>query len=127
MRIQIKFVGNDIVQVHCSYNNSGVPFGSIQVLRNALGVGGCQISLKKHYKDVRFNAISVTRGWVGVKFPEKKHYVTLEWPLFVSNRRTPNMYLLVFHRFVFFKELKITLAIRGMIGREITFFLQFAR
>ena len=23
---------------------------------------------------------SVTRGWVGVKFPGKKRYVTLEWP-----------------------------------------------
>ena len=24
---------------------------------------------------------SVTRGWGGVKFPGKKRYVTLEWPL----------------------------------------------
>ena len=23
--------------------------------------------------------LSVTRGWVGVEFPEKKCYVTLEW------------------------------------------------
>ena len=38
---------------------------------------------EKAYKVVRFNVItiSVTRGWVGVKFPGKKHYVTLEWPL----------------------------------------------
>ena len=35
---------------------------------------------KKRYEDVRFNIISVTRGWVGVKFPGKKRYVTLEWP-----------------------------------------------
>ena len=36
------------------------------------GVGGYQISLKKNcYKDARFNIISVTRGWVGVEFPEK--------------------------------------------------------
>ena len=30
---------------------------------------------------VSFNVISVTRGWVGVKFPGKKRYVALEWPL----------------------------------------------
>ena len=36
---------------------------------------------KKHYKSVRFNVISITRGWVEVKFPGKKHHVTLEWPL----------------------------------------------
>ena len=36
---------------------------------------------KKPYEGVRFNVISVTRGWVGVQFPEeKKCYVTLEWP-----------------------------------------------
>ena len=45
------------------------------------GGGGCQIFReKKHYEDVRFNVISVTRGWVGVQFPGKTHYVTLEWP-----------------------------------------------
>ena len=52
------------------------------MLRNA--VGGGRVSdfpEKRRYKDVRFNVISVTRGWVGVKFPEKKRYVTLEWPL----------------------------------------------
>ena len=27
---------------------------------------------QKHYEDVRFNVISITRGWVGIKFPEKK-------------------------------------------------------
>ena len=49
-------------------------YGVIQVLRNVVGGGarGCQISLKKHYEDVWFNVMSVTRGWVGVKFPEKK-------------------------------------------------------
>ena len=36
---------------------------------------------KKHYEGVRFNVISVTRGWVGVEFPGQKRYVTLEWPL----------------------------------------------
>ena len=45
-------------------------FGAIQVLRNAVG-GGCQISWKKRYGGVRFNIISITRGWVGVKSPGK--------------------------------------------------------
>ena len=50
------------------------------MLRNADGGGGCQIFReKKPYEGVRFNVISVTRGWVGVQFPEeKKCYVTLE-------------------------------------------------
>ena len=42
------------------------------MLRNADGVGGCQIFWKKRYEGIRFNVISVTRGWVGVQFPEKK-------------------------------------------------------
>ena len=51
------------------------------MLRNAMG-GGVQLSWKKVIaRGLRFNVISVTRGWVGVQFPEKKHYVTLEWPL----------------------------------------------
>ena len=54
--------------------------GAIQVLRNA-GGGRCLIFWKKRYEDVLFNVISVTRGWVGVQFPEKLRYVTLEWPL----------------------------------------------
>ena len=41
-----------------------------------MGVGGgVKFSGKKRYEDVRSNVI-VTRGWVGVQFPEKKHYVT---------------------------------------------------
>ena len=36
-----------------------------------LGVGGVSFHGKKRYEDVRFNVISVTRGW-GVKFPGKK-------------------------------------------------------
>ena len=53
------------------------------VIRNADGVGGVIFSSKKRYEGVRFNVISVTRlrGWVGVQFPEKKRYVTFEWPL----------------------------------------------
>ena len=50
------------------------------MLRNADGGGGVKISGKKRYDGVRFNVISVTRGWVRVQFPEKKRYVTLEWP-----------------------------------------------
>ena len=45
------------------------------------GGGGCQIFRKKRYEGVRFNVISFKRGWVGVQFPGKKRYVTLEWPL----------------------------------------------
>ena len=43
-------------------------------------MGECQIFRKKRYECARFNVISVTRGWVGVQFPEKKRYLTLEWP-----------------------------------------------
>ena len=43
-------------------------------------MGGVKFSRKKPYEGVRFNVISVTRGWVGAQFPEKKCYVTLEWP-----------------------------------------------
>ena len=49
-----------------------------------MGVGGGGVSdflEKKRYEGVMFNVISVTRGWVGVQFPEKYRYVTLEWPL----------------------------------------------
>ena len=46
-----------------------------------MGVGGVKFSGKKRYEGVRFNVISVTRGWVGVQLPGKKRYVTLEWPV----------------------------------------------
>ena len=42
------------------------------MLRNAVGGGGVSFHGKKRYEDVRFNVISVTRGWAGVKFPGKK-------------------------------------------------------
>ena len=45
-----------------------------------MGVGGLTFSGRKRYEGVRFNVISVTRGWVGVQIPGKKRYVTLEWP-----------------------------------------------
>ena len=51
------------------------------MLRNAMGGGGGVIFPEKNcYEGVRFNVISVTRGWLGVKFTGKKRYVTLEWP-----------------------------------------------
>ena len=50
------------------------------MLRNAGGGGGINFSGKKRYEDVRFNTISITRGVCGVQFPEKKCYITLEWP-----------------------------------------------
>ena len=44
--------------------------GAFQALRNAVGEGvGCQISHKKRYEGVMFNVISITRVWVGVKYP----------------------------------------------------------
>ena len=50
-----------------------LPYGTIQVLRSADGGGGgVRFSGKKRYEGVQFNVISVTRGWVGVKFPGKK-------------------------------------------------------
>ena len=46
--------------------------GAIQVLRNA--VGDVNFPGKKRYECVRFNVIRIARGWVGVKFPDKKRY-----------------------------------------------------
>ena len=43
--------------------------------------GRVKFSGKKRYEGVRFNVISVTRGWVGVQLPGKKRYIKLEWPL----------------------------------------------
>ena len=62
------------------YNVTIQDIGAIQVLRNGDGGGGVRFSGKKRYEGVRFNVICVTRGWVGVQFPAKKRYVTLEWP-----------------------------------------------
>ena len=50
--------------------------------------GSVKFSRKKRYNGERFNVISVTRGWVGVQFPEKKHYVTLEQPLWPHDEKT---------------------------------------
>ena len=53
-----------------------------------MGVGGVRFCGKKCYEGVRFNVISITMGWVGVKFPGKKRYVTLEWPLTYTHAST---------------------------------------
>ena len=50
------------------------------------GMGVSAFTEKKCYEGVRLNVISVTMGWVRVKFPGKKCYVTLEWPLMPSLR-----------------------------------------
>ena len=55
------------------------------MLRNADGGECVTFSKKKSYEGVRLNVISITRGWVGVKYPGKKRYVTLEWPLTTSS------------------------------------------
>ena len=56
-----------VKQMMCIY------IGAIQVLRNADGGGGCLIFWKKALRrcNVQCYLISVTRGWVGVQFPEK--------------------------------------------------------
>ena len=66
----------------CLTDSTGL--GAIQVLRNAVTGGGVSFLGKKRYEGVRFNIISVTRGWVGIKFPGKKRYVRLEWPPMVT-------------------------------------------
>ena len=51
---------------HISILNIGVGLVDlIQVLFNAGGGGGVSDFRRKRYKDVRFNVIGVTRGWVG--------------------------------------------------------------
>ena len=49
---------------------------------------GSNFPKKTRYEGVRFNVISITRGWVGVQFPGKKRYVTLEWPLVLQDKQT---------------------------------------
>ena len=41
------------------------------MLRNADGGGGVTFSGKKCYEGVRFNVISIMRGWVGSNFQTK--------------------------------------------------------
>ena len=59
--------------------------GPFKCYLTQIGVGGGVSDFlgKKRYEGVMFNVISVMRGWVGVQFPEKLRYVTLEWPITV--------------------------------------------
>ena len=52
--------------------------GHSSVTKRSQEWGVCKISMKKSFEGERFNVISITRGWVGVNFPEIKGYVTLE-------------------------------------------------
>ena len=70
------------------------------VTQMGVGGGGVRFSGKKCYEGVRFNVISITRGWVGVQFPEKKRYVTLEWSLY-RERQVP---LRLFENNICFKQ-----------------------
>ena len=57
-------------------------FGAIQVLRNAIWGWGVSAFKEKSVTKVRFNGISIARGWVGGISPGKKRYVTLELLLY---------------------------------------------
>ena len=50
------------------------------MLRNADRGGVSNFPGKMRYEGVRFKVVSITRGSVSVQCPEKKRYVTLEWP-----------------------------------------------
>ena len=63
--------------------NISVDMGPFKCYVTQMGV--VTFSRKKCYEGVWSNVISVTRGWVGVKFPGKKRYVTLDWPLTLSS------------------------------------------
>ena len=59
-------------------------YGDIEVLRNTVGGGRVSAFLKKSITKMYGSsllALRLTREWVGVDFPEKKRYVTFEWPL----------------------------------------------
>ena len=60
-----------VAKEYLHFKLSNVTKGAIQVLRNADGGGGVRIFWKWRYEGVMFNVISITRGWVGVQFPEK--------------------------------------------------------
>ena len=55
-----------------------------------IGVGGVKFSGEKRYEGVVCNVISITRGWVGVQFPGKKRYITLERSLTAFNHQFIN-------------------------------------
>ena len=60
------------------WHNNNKTRGHSSVIYCRWGWRGVKFFGKKRYGGVRFNVISVTRGWV--QFPGKKRYVTLEWP-----------------------------------------------
>ena len=76
-KIVYHFLYNDVR--FCEYLHCSTVHGGHSSLHNAVGVGRVLDSTGKRYEHVWLKVISVTRGWVGVKFPEKKCYVTLEW------------------------------------------------
>ncbi len=46
--------------------------GPLKCYITQMGGGrGVTFSRKKHYEGVRFNVISIRKGWVGVQFPEE--------------------------------------------------------
>ena len=47
-----------------------IELGAIQVLRNAIGGGGCQLSRKKLYEGVQFNVLALRGGGWGSIFQE---------------------------------------------------------
>ena len=55
-----------------THSDSVRSYGAIQVLRNAVRVGGDNFPGKKRYEGVRFNIIGVTRGVGGGQISGKK-------------------------------------------------------
>ena len=54
------------------------------MLRNTVGGGRVSDFPGKNIKMMYGSMLlALQGGWVGVKFPEKKRYITLEWPLIV--------------------------------------------
>ena len=60
------------------------------MLCNAVGGGWVSTFLQQSVTEVYGSTLLALRGggW-GVKIPEKKHYVTLEWPLSLASKDGP--------------------------------------
>ena len=74
---------SDTPHPHLRYITLEWPLRAIQVLHNVEGGGEWGVGFPggggKCYEGVQFNAISVTRGWVGgYQFSRKKRYITFE-------------------------------------------------
>ena len=71
-------ISDDVIHyydiIHCYLRIMG-PF-KCYVMQWGVGVSAFP---EKALRRSRFNVISLTRGWAGVKFRGKKRYVTLEW------------------------------------------------